>query len=182
MPDNPSLLNQLASRCRKFHEATGIPQTAVAKALGMQSGNYNAFIQGNRGISAEATCLLLKFTSMTKQQAIAEFSVPVPTCQITNFQSLGQSMELANDGWVSREGATADDPNNAGGDITTTPDADTHYDQATADLLRQVRGLHRSAIKAINAYLNKARPNPNGTTDPTGQRFSTRNIRKTLYS
>lgn len=77
MSDNPSLLQQLASRCRKFNSATGIPQTAVAKALGMQSGNYNAFLQGNRGISAEATCQLLNFTAMTRQQAIAKFSAPV---------------------------------------------------------------------------------------------------------
>ncbi len=152
----------------------------MAKALGMQSGNYNAFLQGNKGLSAEATCLLLKFTAMTKKEAIVKFSAPIPTCQITNFQSLGQSMELDNDGWVSREGGRPKTLISWNGDITTTPDADTHYDQATVDLLRQVRGYHRIAIKAINGYLNKARPNPNGMTDPTGQRFSTRNIRKTL--
>lgn len=178
MSDNPSLLQQLAVRCRRFHSATGIPQTAVAKAIGMQSGNYNAFLQGNRGLSAEATCALLTFTAMTKQQAIARFSAPVRTSQITNFQSLGQSMELANDGWVSRESGTADPDGTE--DITHISDAASNNgcDEATTAILKKVRSLHRICIQTINDALNKAKPNPTGTTPPNNQRFSTRNIRK----
>lgn len=91
-------------------------------------------------------------------------------------------MELANDGWVSREGSTADPDGTE--DITQISDAASNngYDESTTALLKKVRSLHRICIQTINDALNKAKPNPNSSTDPSGQRFSTRNIIKKLYS
>jgi hypothetical protein len=77
MPEDVSLLRQLANRAKLFHQNTGITQTQMAKAIGMNSGNYSAFLAGKTGISAESTCLLLKYASLTQRQAIATFSKPV---------------------------------------------------------------------------------------------------------
>jgi hypothetical protein len=49
----------------------------MATAIGMADGNYSAFLNGNRGIGAEATCLLLRYTNMPRGKAIAAFSKPV---------------------------------------------------------------------------------------------------------
>lgn len=184
MPDNQSLLQQLASRAKTFHANTGIPQISMARAIGMESSNYNAFLQGKKGLGAEATCLLLQFIAMAKREVIARFSKPALTSKILNLQERGRSkMRLHNDGWYPGTGGTGagSDPNDTvGRSVDDTPDADTSMDVAAmAATLRSVRSLHRKAIRAINQWLVSSKVNQ-GSTSPTSQRFSTRNIHKTL--
>jgi hypothetical protein len=109
---------------------------------------------------------------------IKKFSQPVRSSRILNLQQSVQGqparMHLDNDGWVSGSG---NDPNNST-TVDETEDADVST-AATATVLRQVRSLHRKAIRAINGWLLSQKVNQ-GSTAPTNQRFSTRNIIKTL--
>jgi hypothetical protein len=170
MPDNPSLMQQLANRAKTFHANTGIPQNLIAKACGLEDGNYSAFLSGKRGIGAESTCLLLKYLAMPKREAIAKFIKPIATSRIMLLQEKGTRMQLGNDGYVP--GQSGVDPDGTG-DITEVPDAASQngYDQATEDLLRQVRGYHRKAASLISDFIIKAKANRDGTTPPTAQKF-----------
>jgi hypothetical protein len=87
MPENSNLLKQLANRCKLFHSQTGISQTQVAKAVGMSDDNYSAFLSGRKGIGSEATCLLLKYTALSPQQAVAAFSKPVFSASVLHLKS-----------------------------------------------------------------------------------------------
>jgi hypothetical protein len=81
-----------------------------------------------------------------------------------------------NDGaWVP--GLSGIDPAGSGS-IDETPDADTTgpvWDQDLIDSLRETRGLHRQAVRAINKYINQAKANA-GIVTPSGvnQKFSRR--------
>jgi hypothetical protein len=80
-----------------------------------------------------------------------------------------------NDGWVPGQSGT---DLNGIGSIDDTPSADTTapaWDQDLIDSLRETRGLHRQAIRAINKYINQAKANA-GIVTPTGvqQKFSRR--------
>ena len=70
-------------------------------------------------------------------------------------------------------GLSGIDPNGTD-DITSIVAAASKngYSPTTTDVLRQCRALHRKAIRAINDILQKASPNPQGTTAPTSQRFT----------
>ena len=172
------LLSQLANRAIKFHESSGISQSMMASAINMSEGNYSSFLRGNRGIGAESTCLLLKFTNMPKQQAIAKLTQSPITSQIMLLQQNGKRISLdRNDGaWVP--GLSGSDPATNSGSIDDAPDADTSgpvWDQTLIDTLREARGYHRQAVKAINQYINQAKANA-GIVTPTGvqQKFSRR--------
>ena len=156
MPDNPTLLQPLASRAKCFHSKTGISQASIAKAIGLENSNYSAFLSGKRGIGAESTCLLLKFLAMPKREAVAKFSKPTSTAKVMALQEHGRAMTFdGNDGaGVPGLIGSGTDPNTAIGntiDNTPTardlPDADDWISQ-TADVLRTCRGYHREAIKA----------------------------------
>jgi hypothetical protein len=158
----------------------------MAKAIGLENSNYSAFLSGKRGIGAESTCLLLKFIAMPKTEAIARFSSkPHPTAQILNLQERGQSkMRFDNDGWYPGTGGSGagSDPNDTvGRSVDDTPDADTSMDvAATVATLRQVRSLHRKAIRAINQYIVQSKVSDGSQTPNTGQRFSARNVLKAV--
>jgi len=184
MADNSSLLQQLASRARHLHEQTGISQSQMAKAVGMADGNYSAFLNGRKGISAQATCLLLKYTGMTRPQAIAAFSKPVRSSKVMQLQEQGRRMRFDNDGFVP--GLSGQDPNDAGNTIDDTPDADTSMTvEATVATLRQVRSIHRNIIKSINNFIANAdvrsRINRDGPTSVNiNQRFNASRILKCM--
>jgi transcriptional regulator with XRE-family HTH domain len=169
MPDNVPLLRQLANRAKLFHFNTGITQTQMAKAIGVNAGNYSAFLSGRTGIGSEATCLLLKYTAMSQRAAVAAFSKPVFSASITHFQELGKHLRFDNPGWKPQAGGT-DDPNNTT-DITSTTDAQR---QAVENLLAVLAELDEMARIAVLGSIAKAYPNPNGTTAPNGQRFNRR--------
>jgi hypothetical protein len=88
-------------------------------------------------------------------------------------------MRLDNTGWTPGVGNSGQgiDPND-GRSIDDAPDADTTgpaWDQNLIDTLRETRGYHRKAIRAINNYINQAKSNA-GIVTPTGvaQKFSRR--------
>jgi hypothetical protein len=176
MPNSP-LLQQLAKRAKNFHETTGISQSMMAAAVKMTEPNYSSFLKGTRGLSAQLTCLLLKYVNLPKQQAVAQFTQSPVTSKILLLQEKGRSMNLdTNDGWVP--GLSGTDPNDQGGSIDDAPDADTAgpaWDQALIDTLRETRGYHRQAVKSINAYIAKAKASA-GIVVPSGvsQKFSRR--------
>ena len=150
----------------------------MAKAIGMTEANYSQFLRKKRGLSAESTCLLLKFTNMPRQQAVAKLTQSPITSQIMLLQSNRRRISLdRNDGaWVP--GLSGIDPASGSSSIHDTPDADTSgpvWDQSMIDVLRETRGYHRQAVKAINQYINAAKANA-GIVTPTGvsQKFSRR--------
>jgi hypothetical protein len=176
MADNSSLLRQLASRASNWHSTTGISQQMMARAIGMEPGNYSAFLKGKRGLGAESTYLLLKYVALPKRDAVAKFSAPARSSKVVSFQSKGNRMYFDNDGWVP--GLSGTDPNDAGNDITDTPSVDTSgpvWDQALIDTLREARGYHRQIVRTINDYINQAKVNA-GITVPSGvaQKFQRR--------
>jgi len=132
-----SLLKQLANRCRSFHSQIGITQTQMSKAVGMSDGNYSAFLAGNKGIGSEATCLLLKYTALSPQKAIATFSKPIFSAKILNLQENGRKLRFDNGGWTPKEGG-ADDPNGTR-DISGSCDAKRCQQPA-----RNPRGFRRT--------------------------------------
>jgi hypothetical protein len=170
MPETSPLLKQLANRAQSFHRNTGITQSQIAKALGMADGNYSAFLAGKRGIGSEATCLLLQFTNMPVQRAIAKFNKLGLTSKITQFQQQGRAMRFdSNDddgAWVP--GVSGRDPSDSVGIAGPTDD--------TLDTLRYARAIHRKAIPAINDFINQAKINRQGSTPVPvdGQKFSRR--------
>src|SRR6202011_1084812 len=121
MPDNAPLLRQLANRAKLFHSNTGITQTQMARAIGVNAANYSSFLSGRTGIGSEAVCRLLEFTAMTQRQAVAAFSKPVFSASVVHLQERGRKLHFSNPGRVAREGAS-DDPNGTGS-ITGTSDA-----------------------------------------------------------
>jgi transcriptional regulator with XRE-family HTH domain len=163
-----SLLKQLANRCRSFHSQTGITQTQMSKAVGMSDGNYSAFLAGRRGLSAESTCLLLKYTAMNPRQAIATFSKPVFSASIISLQENGRKLHVNNSGWKPEVGNSAIDPINST-DITGTSDVQR---EAVQNLLAVLAALDELTRQAVVGSIAKAYPNPYGTTAPNGQRFS----------
>ena len=123
----------------------------MAKAVGMTEANYSQFLRKKRGLSAESTCLLLKFTNMPKQQAVAKLTQSPITSQIMLLQQNGRRISLdRNDGaWVP--GLSEIDPASGSSNIDDTPDADTSgpvWDQALIDTLRETRGIHRAAVQS----------------------------------
>jgi transcriptional regulator with XRE-family HTH domain len=167
MSDN-SLIRQLANRCSLFHHNTGITQTQLARAVGMSAGNYSDFLSGKKGIGAEATALLLKYTAMTQRQAVATFSKPVFSAKILNLQEKGQPLHFDNSGWVPSENST-DDPARSGTNITSTPRAKT---QQVADLTAVFQALDYVTRKnVIDAFIVA---HAASNTLPTKQQFRKR--------
>jgi hypothetical protein len=180
MSDQSPILKQLLNRVTLFQKNfPGVSQAQIARACNIGEGNFSQALAGKRGLSADSVLKLHKLLALPANQVIAKFHGPARSSQITHFQQLGKSMKLDNAGWYpSEDGSGGIDPNTAGNGIDNTPSADTTgpaWDQALIDTLRTVRGLHRSAIKGINAYINKAKVNA-GIVTPTGvsQKFSRR--------
>jgi hypothetical protein len=93
---SPSLLQQLANKAKLFHEHSGISKSKMAKAILVEPGNYSSFLNGKRGLSAESTCLLLKFVNMPANQAVAAFSKPTSTSRILKLQQFKNGLHLDN--------------------------------------------------------------------------------------
>jgi hypothetical protein len=165
MPED-SLISQLANRARLFHQNTKISQSMMAKAINMTEANYSSFLKKKRGLSAESTCLLLKFTNMPRQQAIAQLTRPALTSSICMLQEKGKRITaVENSGWVAQEGGTSD-PNDHG-DITMTPDA---VKATVADLTSVFQTLDHLTRKAVIDSFIKAHNAANSI--PTSQKFS----------
>jgi hypothetical protein len=161
-----SLIFQLAERAKLFHQNTHISQGLMAKAINMTEANYSQFLRKKRGLSAESTCLLLKFTNMPRQQAISQLTKPALTSTICMLQEKGKRIAaFDNSGWVAQEGGTSD-PNDHG-DITSTPDAVT---ATVADLVSVFQTLDHLTRKAVIDSFIAAHASANSF--PTSQKFS----------
>jgi hypothetical protein len=161
-----SLISQLANRAKLFHQNTNISQGPMAKAINMTDANYSSFLKKKRGLSAESTCLLLKFTNMPRQHAIAQLTKLALTSSICMLQEKGKRIAaFDNGGWVAQEGGTSD-PNDHG-DITTTPEAVT---ATVADLTSVFQTLDYLTRKAVIDSFIKVHNAANSI--PTSQKFS----------
>jgi hypothetical protein len=173
----PSLQAQLLRRVETFRaNFPSISKADIARHCGIDEANFSAALNGRRGLGADAVLRLHRLMNLSKREVFAKFSTPARSSKILCLQENGSAkMSLDNiggDGWLPREG-TSGDPNGTD-DITSIVGAasENGYDQATVDVLRQCRALHRKAIRSINSILQKASPNPERTTVPTSQRFS----------
>jgi hypothetical protein len=149
---NESLLMQLAHRAEDWHRNTNISQSAMAAAINMGEANYSGFLKGSRGISAEATCLLLKFINLSPRQAIMTFKKPVLSSQILQLQERGKRMEFSNDGWTPKEGNSAADPV----DKTAIDKTDKAKTSTIADFLKVFAQL------ATRSFPRSSAPTGNG--------------------
>jgi plasmid maintenance system antidote protein VapI len=67
MPQDP-LLSEIAERTRKFSAGTGVSLNKIAKLIGVETGNFSAFVNGRIGLSARSTVKLLQLLNLTKRQ------------------------------------------------------------------------------------------------------------------
>ena len=165
MATSPLLL-QIASRTAAFLQNTGVSQARLCRHLSISDSSLSQFLHGTKSLDPSVIIKLVQTLNLSHHEVAEKFSEPVRTAKLMHLQEsvMGQPAQMrldGNDGWVS--GQSGIDPNGTGG-IDDVPDADTHYDQATIDLLRQVRGYHRKSIRAINDYIQKAKANRDGST------------------
>jgi plasmid maintenance system antidote protein VapI len=181
-----SLQKELLARVAIFQQNfPTVSKAAIARHCGMDEANFSAAVAGRRGLSADSVLRLHRLMNLSKKEVWCLFSKPVLTSQILNLQESTQGrparMRLDNSGWYPGTGGSGAgvDPNDAiGNGIDNTPDADTTgpiWNQDLIDVLRETRGYHRKAVRAINDYINRAKANA-GITTPTGvtQKFSRR--------
>jgi hypothetical protein len=84
---------------------------------------------------------------------------------VLHLQERGRKLHFDNNGWKPGLGG---DPNDTT-DITNTPDVRR---EAVENLLAVLAALDELTRQAVVGSIQKAYPNPNGTTAPNGQRFS----------
>jgi plasmid maintenance system antidote protein VapI len=68
MPQDP-LLREIAERTRTFSAGTGVSLNKIARMIGVEPGNFSAYMNGRIGLSARSTVKLLQLLSLTKRQA-----------------------------------------------------------------------------------------------------------------
>jgi hypothetical protein len=169
-----SLQAQLLARVPNFiANFPSITKADIARHRGIDEANFSAALNGRRGLGADAVLRLHRLMSLPRREVMAKFSASVRSSKITNFQQLGQKMQLDNEGWCPSEGNSGGgvDPYNPNSnDVTDTPSADTTgpvWNQDLIDVLRETRGYHRKAVRAINGYIAKAKANA-GIVIPNG--------------
>ena len=168
MAHTSSLLKQLAQRAQRWLPAnTNITQAAMAHAFGLAGSNYNSFLKGAKGLSAEATCKLLEILSLPANKVVAKFCKPA-TSRILKLQERGKKVRLSNDGWVPRQGGT-DDPV----DSTSISNTRSAVNIASvADIVAAISRLDPFTQQAVIDEVVQAYPNRQGVTSANGQRFS----------
>jgi hypothetical protein len=186
MSEQTPIIKQLLNRYRRFQEQhPSITQAQIANACNIGEGNFSQALAGKRGLSANSVLKLHKLLALPANQVMAKFHGPARSSQITHFQTLGKSMQLHNSGWTPGVGdrAQGTDPNDQTGNaIDNTPSADTeggpvYWDQALIDVLRETRGYHRKAVRAINNYINQAKVNAGiAIPNSVSQKIATGNI------
>ena len=106
--------------------------------------------------------------SLSKRDLELKFGSPEKlTARLMHLQVKGQPMKLSNDGWVAGTGPDPNDGNIT--DVNENP-ARSVPDAAELEFLAGLAGLHQQIIDKIsNWQIQKAKPNPNGSTGPTRQ-------------
>jgi transcriptional regulator with XRE-family HTH domain len=149
MPDSSTdpLINALARRVRDFLRATEISQRTLAQLIGSSEPNFSSFLAGKSSLSAAKSLKLMQVLGSSKAQLESKLGDKMLNGRILALQEKGKPMRFDGGGWTPREGDSGADPNSWGDD----------------------NNLHRQAIQIINDYASKtakARPNPNGSTEP----------------
>jgi hypothetical protein len=145
-----SLQAQLLARVATFRtNYPSISKADIARECQMDEANFSAALNGRPGLSADAVLRLHRLMNLSHREVIAKFSAPARSSKITNFQRLGQKMQLDNSGWYPAEDHSGGvDPNDAGNGIDNTPSADTSgppWDEDFINVLREARSLHKDA-------------------------------------
>jgi plasmid maintenance system antidote protein VapI len=179
MPQDP-LLREIAERTRTFSAGTGVSLNKIARMIGVETGNFSAFVNGRIGLSARSTVKLLQLLNLTKRQVEEKLAIKPVT--IAHFQHGGREVAetvrfaapLAKQfEWVP--GLSGQDPDGSD-DVTgvkTARDlnnADDYLAQTIA-MLRDQQQILRQADAHIEAYIanaQKAHPNA-GSTGPARQ-------------
>jgi predicted XRE-type DNA-binding protein len=172
MPESPTLLNQLAARVKTFLSQNNLSQKEVCRLLHLDRGNFSKFIRGEVGLGAESTLALVRLMNLSKRDLELKFSAPEKTrAAIVSLQECGRKIQLASDGgsWVPGLVDGGPDPNDSTAITGTNANpARTAPDDDDWEFLAGLAGLHQEIIDRINArQAQKARPNPNGSTEPT---------------
>jgi hypothetical protein len=186
----PSLQDQLLARVAQFQKQfPNITQAEIARQCGIGEANFSAAIAGRRGLSANSCLKLHKLLNLSRNEVIKKFIRPARSSKILNLQESVQGqparMRLDNSGWYPGTGGSGAGQDPADGrTIDDAPDAVTAgpglWNQDLIDTLREARGYHRLIVRAINNFIQNAKANRDGSTAATAQRFSTRNIIKTM--
>jgi transcriptional regulator with XRE-family HTH domain len=163
------LETQLTGRVKTFLHRTGLSQRQLSKLIGCDPGNFNAFLGGFKTLSNEKLSKLLQVLNANRKDLEMKLSRPA-TAQVTHLQIDGLNVRLDNGGWIAKEGDSAADPNNQGGDITNTWKANgAPSDDDLIDTLRAVDNFHKQAREAIAQWFanyQKAKPNSGPTEGP----------------
>jgi transcriptional regulator with XRE-family HTH domain len=180
MPQDP-LLSEIAERTRTFSAGTGVSLNKIARMIGVEPGNFSAYMNERIGLSAKATVKLLQLLNLTKRQV--EEKLAVKAVNIAHLQKGGREVAetlrfaappAKQFEWVP--GLSGQDPNGST-DITSTItardelNADDYLAQTIA-MLRDQQQILRQADAHIEAWIlnaQKAHPNPNGSTGPARQ-------------
>ena len=145
MPLN--LSNQLAARVKRYCFDNNISQRTLAKKIGVDEGQFSAFLKGTVNMSAERTLQLLQL--MNKPQ------LPRKSIHLEHFQTYGKPMTLDDSGGSWTPGQQGSDPASSAtivDDDNANSDADD-YQAATRAFLKEQLALHRAGIRAIKSYL-----------------------------
>jgi transcriptional regulator with XRE-family HTH domain len=154
MPLN--LSNQLAARVKRYCFDNNISQRRLAKKIGVDEGQFSAFLKGTVNMSAERTLQLLQL--MNKPQ------LPRKAIHLEHFQTYGKPITLDDaENWTpGQEGSDPADGASIVDDGNSHSDADD-YQAATQAFLKSQLALYRKGIRAIKSYLqnqnNKATVN-----------------------
>jgi transcriptional regulator with XRE-family HTH domain len=165
-----TLSSQLSSQLLKYlRKHPDVTQKEVAEYLNLSPSFLSEIISGKKNLNAPAAMKLSQF--LEKPAAAAD-----PTVRQFSFKGKKLTSHLEhvrfrdNDGFVpGQSGIDPYDP--TGNAIDNAPDAVTaepsFWDQDLIDTLREARGYHRKAVRAINVYINKAKAAA-GITVPSG--------------
>jgi transcriptional regulator with XRE-family HTH domain len=178
-----NLLSQIADRTAAFLRHSGISQSRLCRHLSICDSSLSQFLSGARGLEPATIIKLCQCLALSHDEVVTKFTTLAKSSKILNLQESTQGrsarMNLDNSGWYpGTDGSGAGQDPNDGRSIDDAPDADTTgpaWDQNLIDTLRETRGYHRKAIRAINDYINRAKVNA-GIVTPTGvaQKFSRR--------
>jgi transcriptional regulator with XRE-family HTH domain len=134
-----NLSNQLAARVKRYCHDHNISQRKLAKIIGVDEGQFSAFLSGTVNMSAERTLKLL--------QLMNKVAKPLKEISIVHFQSSGKPMTMDDSGgsWVP-----GDDDDDVDDD---DPAGDGPSDDDILGTLQQVDEFHKQAREAIADYI-----------------------------
>jgi plasmid maintenance system antidote protein VapI len=171
MPDPNSLISQLAARTKRFIANNNITQKELSRLLKTDNANFNKFLNGQNGLSAETTLALVRLMNLSQRDLQLKFGAQDKTrARLMHLQVRGKQVaeELRfDDGWVSGQSGT--DPVNSTSIIDTWKEGGEPSGDDILDVLREIDGIYAEARKAIANQINRitqAKVNKGPTSGP----------------